>query len=57
MRAPAVSAASGVTLGGRGFGTSSPSGTLGSMRTTPITATAGAYTITVPAASAVMLTQ
>jgi hypothetical protein len=57
MRAPAVSAASGVTLGGRGFGTSSPSGALGSMRTTPITATAGTYTITLPAASAVMLTQ
>jgi hypothetical protein len=57
MRAPNVSSVSGVTLGGRGFGTSAPSGTLASMKTSPITATAGTYTITLPAASAVMLTQ
>jgi hypothetical protein len=57
LRAPAVSATSGMTLGGRGFGTSAASGALGSMRRVPITATAGSYTIRLPAASAVMLTQ
>ncbi len=57
LRAPSVSSVSGVTLGGRGFGTSSPSGSLGSMKTSAITATAGSYTISLPAASAVMLTQ
>lgn len=57
LRAPSVSAASGVTLGGRGFGTSATSGMLSAMKTVPITATAGSYSITLPAASAVMLTQ
>ena len=57
LRAPAASSVSGVTLGGRTFGTAARSGTLGSMRTTPTQATAGSYTISVPAASAVMLTQ
>ena len=57
LQAPSVSSVSGVTLGGRGFGTSARSGTLGSMKTVPITATSGSYTISLPAASAVMLTQ
>ncbi len=57
LRAPNASSVAGVTLGGRSFGTSARSGTLGSMKTTPITASGGAYSITVPAASAVMLTQ
>ena len=57
LRAPKVSSVSGVSLGGRSFGTAAPSGTLGSMKTVPITATAGSYSITLPAGSAAMLTQ
>ncbi len=57
LKAPSASATSGVSLGGRSFGTSTATGTLPPMRTTPTVATGGAYTITLPAASAVMLTQ
>jgi hypothetical protein len=57
LKAPSAAATSGVTLGGRSFGTATATGTLPDMRTTPTVATGGAYTITLPAASAVMLTQ
>lgn len=57
LQAPSVDATTGVTLGGRTFGTATRTGRLGAPRTTPITATAGSYEIAVPAASAVMLTQ
>jgi hypothetical protein len=52
-----VASISGVTLGGRTFGTRTSSGVLGSMKTTPITAAQGVYSITLPPASAVLLTQ
>jgi hypothetical protein len=57
LKAPAVNARSGVTLGGRTFGTVTRTGTLGAPRTTPVRASQGSYSLTVPAASAVMLTQ
>jgi hypothetical protein len=57
LRAPSVASISGVTLGGRTFGTRTSSGVLGSMKTTPITAAQGVYSITLPPASAVLLTQ
>jgi hypothetical protein len=57
LRAPAVSARSGVTLGGRTFGLSTRSGVLPRPRTTPIVASGGVYSIALPPASAVLLTQ
>ncbi|HZU40522.1 MAG TPA: glycosyl hydrolase family 79 C-terminal domain-containing protein [Solirubrobacteraceae bacterium] len=57
LRAPSVSATAGVTLGGRGFGHWTSTGVLPRPRTTPIRAVSGSYTITLPAASAVLLTQ
>jgi hypothetical protein len=57
LRAPAVSATSGVTLGEQTFGTSTASGVLRAPKTVPITAVSGSYTITLPPASAVLLTQ
>ncbi len=57
LQAPSAAAKTGVTLGGRTFGTSTKTGQLPSMRTAPITATQGSYSITLPAASAVLLTQ
>jgi hypothetical protein len=57
LRAPSVSARSGVTLGGRGFGLSTATGVLGFEHSAPIVASAGSYSITLPPASAVLLTQ
>jgi hypothetical protein len=57
LRASSVSARKGITLGGQGFGTSTASGTLRRLRTTPIVASGGVYTISLPPASAVLLTQ
>jgi hypothetical protein len=57
LKAPAVNARSGVTLGGRTFGTVTRTGTLAAPRTSPVRASQGSYSLTVPAASAVMLTQ
>jgi hypothetical protein len=57
LQAPSVTSLTGVMLGGQGFGTSTTSGTLGAPKLQPISATGGAYSITLPPASAVMLTQ
>ena len=57
LTAPKVTSLSGVTLGGQSFGTSTTSGTLGPAQTQSIFATGGAYSITLPPASAVLLTQ
>jgi hypothetical protein len=57
LSAPSASATSGVTLGGQTFGNATTTGTLPPPQTQPVTAVAGAYTVAVPAASAVLLTQ
>jgi hypothetical protein len=56
LRGPSASATAGVTLGERTFGAKTTTGALGSMRTGTLYPFLGAYSITVPAASAVMLT-
>jgi hypothetical protein len=57
LRAPKVSSTTGVTLGGQSFGNQTSSGTLGAPKTQPVLSVAGSYTVPVPAASAVLLTQ
>ena len=57
LTAPAASSKTGVTLGGHGFGTQTSSGTLARPKTSPIVASQGVYTMTLPPASAVLLTQ
>ena len=57
LQAPGVGATSGVTLGGQSFGTGTTTGTLAPPQTQPVLSMAGAYTIAVPPASAVLLTQ
>jgi Glycosyl hydrolase family 79 C-terminal beta domain len=57
LRAPSVIATSGVTLGSQSYGAETRTGLLKPAVTTPIVATGGVYTIELPAASAVMLTQ
>ncbi len=57
LQAPSVTSLSGVTLGGRSFGTSTKTGVLGAPQTQAISATGGIYSVTLPPASAVMLTQ
>jgi hypothetical protein len=57
LRAPSASATSGVSLGGETFGNESSTGTLGAMQDGQLQSFLGAYTIDVPPASAVMLTQ
>jgi hypothetical protein len=57
LRAPKVSSTTGVTLGGQSFGNQTSSGTLGAPKTQPVLSVAGSYTVDVPAASAVLLTQ
>ena len=56
LTAPAVNATSGVTLGGQTFGAETSTGTLPTPGTTPLQSAAGTFTISVPAASAAMLT-
>jgi hypothetical protein len=56
LTAPSLTATTGVTLGGVSFGTSTSSGRLGPPATTTLLPSGGAYTFTVPAASAVILT-
>jgi hypothetical protein len=57
LRAPSVHATGGVTLGGQTFGAETATGVLAGPATHPtVTPTGGAYAITVPAASATMLT-
>lgn len=57
LTAPSAASTSGVTLGGRSFGDETASGTLPAPRTQTVSPLAGQYTITVPAASAAMLSQ
>jgi hypothetical protein len=57
LQAPSLSSTSGVTLGGRSFGNETTSGALPAPHTSPALAVAGVYTINVPVASAVLLTQ
>jgi hypothetical protein len=56
LRAPSISARTGVTLGGHGFGTSTYSGLLPRPVDTPLAAAGGRYRVELPAASATMLT-
>jgi hypothetical protein len=55
-QAPSVAATSGVTLGGQTFGDETTTGTLGAPQTTPLAPVQGAYTVTLPPASAALLT-
>jgi hypothetical protein len=57
LRAPSASATSGVTLGDKTFGSETTTGDLGAMRTGTIYPFLGTYSVTLPPASAVMLTQ
>lgn len=54
--APGVSATSGVSLGGRSFGTPTASGRLRPPVSDLVRARGGAFRVTVPAASAAVLT-
>jgi hypothetical protein len=56
LRAPHVGATSGVTLGGRSFGTSTTTGLLPAYQLQQVTASGGSYTVRVPPATAIMLT-
>jgi glycosyl hydrolase family 79 len=55
LEAPSASARSGVTLGEQTFGNETTTGKLAAPRTQPVVPVLGTYTITVPAASAAML--
>ena len=58
LQAPSASSTSGETLGGQTFGSETTTGTFpGAMKTGQLPSFLGAYTIEVPPASAVMLTQ
>ena len=56
LTAPALTATSGVRLGGASFGQTTATGTLGAPQTTRIAGSGGSFTVTVAAASAVLLT-
>jgi hypothetical protein len=55
LRAPSPAATTGVTLGGQGFGLETGTGLLGAPLTQPIAQLFGAYSIPLPAHSAVLL--
>lgn len=57
LKAPNLLATSDVTLGNQSFGDETRSGLLRPARVDPITATAGTYSVELPATSAVLLTQ
>jgi hypothetical protein len=57
LQAPAVDSTSGVTLGGQTFGTATTTGSLPPPQTQPALAVGSSYTVNVPAAGAVLLTQ
>lgn len=57
LRAPSVSSTSGVTLGGRSFGSETTTGTLDGPEAKTVKPVLGQYTITVPPASVALLTQ
>jgi hypothetical protein len=57
LRAPSVSSSSGVTLAGQSFGANTSSGRLGGdQRTVSLDAVAGGYVVSLPAASAALVT-
>jgi hypothetical protein len=57
LRAPGVTAKTGVTIGGQSFGTATTTGLLsGHSSAVAVTAAHGAYVVTMPPASAAMLT-
>jgi hypothetical protein len=56
LTAPGLSATTGVALGGRSFADPTTTGKLPAPLTSSVSATGGSYTVTVPAASAVLLT-
>jgi hypothetical protein len=56
LEAPSISATSGVTLGGRGFGDETYSGRLAPPRTQRLRARGGRYALPLPAASAALIT-
>ena len=56
LLAPSAYATGGVTLGGVGFGARSGSGTLPPVRPTTVSPRAGAYAVSLPPASAALLT-
>ncbi len=56
LTAPSVTATSGVTLGGQGFGNSTKTGTLGPQQTASVQPLLGSYAVTLPAGSAALLT-
>jgi hypothetical protein len=57
LRAPSIVATDGVTLGSQSFGAETRTGALAAPVADPMTATSGTYTIELPPASAVLLTQ
>jgi hypothetical protein len=57
LQAPTIDSKSGVTLGGQSFGNETTSGSLPPPRTLPAISVGGVYSINVPVASAVLLTQ
>jgi hypothetical protein len=57
MRAPAITAKTGITIGGQGFGAQTSTGELaGTPQTTTLKPSKGLYKFTLPAASAALLT-
>jgi hypothetical protein len=56
LRAPSAYATTGVTLGGQSFGAATSSGMLPAPQLATVRAHAGAYTLTVPPASELLLT-
>jgi hypothetical protein len=56
LTAPSVTATSGVTLGGQGFGNSTQTGALGPQQTASVQPLLGSYAVTLPAGSAALLT-
>jgi hypothetical protein len=57
LQAPSATSTSGVSLGGQTFGAETKTGTLSAAKTGQLPSFLGSYTIDVPPASAVMLTQ
>lgn len=57
LLAPSAASTSGVSLGGQTFGGETHTGLLGPPQTAPLSAVAGTYTVNLPPASAVLLTQ
>ncbi|MFZ0091550.1 MAG: glycosyl hydrolase family 79 C-terminal domain-containing protein, partial [Solirubrobacteraceae bacterium] len=56
LRAPSAYATGGLSLGGVGFGARTATGALPAVRAQSVTPRSGRYTVTMPAASAALLT-